>query len=49
MMRGTKGDAIRATIVAAQKPPNRAVIAVARELVGFIWAVLQQPTQDRAA
>lgn len=35
-------------LLAAQKPPNRVVIAVARELVGFVWAALQPPA-DRAA
>lgn len=36
-------------LLGAQKPPNRAVIAVARELVGFLWAALQPPPADRAA
>ena len=36
-------------LLAARKPPNRAVIAVARELVGFAWAALQPPAPARAA
>jgi transposase len=36
-------------LLAARKPPNRAVIAVARELVGFVWAALQPPAPARAA
>jgi len=34
---------------ASRKPPNQAVIAVARELAGFVWAALQRPADDRAA
>ena len=30
------------------KPPNKAVVAIARELVGFIWAVLN-PVHEQAA
>lgn len=30
--------------LAAKKPPNKAVTAVARELAGFIWATLCEPT-----
>ncbi|MEM7418079.1 MAG: IS110 family transposase [Gemmatimonadota bacterium] len=29
--------------VGSRKPPNKAVVAVARELVGFLWAVLREP------
>jgi transposase len=36
-------------LLEARKPPNRAVIAIARELVGFVWAALQRPTPARAA
>ena len=38
-------------LVAAHKPPPTVAVAVARELVGFIWAVLQPPptgVDDRA-
>jgi transposase len=31
------------------KPPNQAVVAVARELAGFVWAALQHPARARAA
>jgi transposase len=33
------------------KPPNQAVVAIARELAGFVWAALQRPVPaaDRAA
>jgi transposase len=31
------------------KPPNHAVIAVARELAGFVWAALSCPTRAHAA
>jgi transposase len=34
---------------ARSKPPNQAVIAVARELAGFVWAALQRPAHDCAA
>jgi transposase len=36
-------------LLEARKPPTRAVIAVARELVGFVWAALQHPAPERAA
>jgi transposase len=31
------------TMRAAQKPPAKIVVAIARELVGFLWAALQPP------
>lgn len=33
-------------LVAAHKPPSKVAVAVARELVGFIWAVLQPRPTD---
>ena len=36
-------------LVAREKPSQKAVIAVARELIGFIWAVMREGAQRRQA
>jgi len=38
-----------ARLSARQKPRATVAVAVARELVGFVWAVLQRPVADAAA
>ena len=35
--------------LAARRPSQIAVVAVARELVGFLWAVMQEPTANITA
>jgi transposase len=35
-------------VFGSKKPPTSAVVALARELAGFIWAVLQQPRASEA-
>jgi transposase len=34
-------------LVARHMPPPKAAVAIARELVGFLWAVMQQPSSTR--
>jgi hypothetical protein len=34
----------RSALLAEHKPAPKVVVAVARELAGFIWATLQRPT-----
>jgi len=36
-------------LIARKKPPQVAVVAVARELLGFVWAIARQVAKERAA